>query len=180
MSRGIRFFTTIIMTFSYAESILCQARLVVFRYRMRFSERGRSQMEFPVYTSVRLVKGEDLNHHGTLYAGRTAEWFVESGFIAAASMTKPENIVCLKIHGMTFTRPIRKGELPVFSSRVVFTGETKIISLIEVNVSGKLAVRGFISFIHVDLDGKPLPHGLYYEPSTQEEIALHEEASKLG
>lgn len=136
-------------------------------------------MEFPIFTSVHLVKGEDLNHHGTLYAGRTAEWFVESGFIAAASMTKPENIVCLKVHGMTFTRPIRKGELPVFSSRVVMTGETKIVSLIEVKVLGKLAVRGFITFIHVDLEGKPLPHGLNFQPANAEETALYEEASQL-
>lgn len=136
-------------------------------------------MEFPTYTSVHLVKGEDLNHHGTLYAGRTAEWFVESGFIAAASMTKPENIVCLKIHGMTFTRPIRKGELPVFTSRVVLTGETKIVSLIEVRILGKLAVRGFITFIHVDLEGKSSPHGLDFVPVTPEDIALHEEAKKL-
>lgn len=126
-------------------------------------------MEFPVFTSVHLVKGEDLNHHGTLYAGRTAEWFVESGFIAAASMTKPENIVCLKIHGMTFSRPIRKGELPVFTSRIALTGETKIVSLIEVRVLGKLAVRGFITFIHVDLEGKSLPHGLDFVPHTDEE-----------
>jgi len=136
-------------------------------------------MEFPTYTSVHLVKGEDLNHHGTLYAGRTAEWFVESGFIAAASMTKPENIVCLKIHGMTFSRPIRKGELPVFTSRVVLTGDTKIVSLIQVSVLGKLAVRGFITFIHVDLEGKSLPHGLNFVPTTPEDIALNEEAKKL-
>jgi len=136
-------------------------------------------MEFPTFTSVHLVKGEDLNHHGTLYAGRTAEWFVESGFIAAASMTKPENIVCLKIHGMTFTRPIRKGELPVFKSRVVLTGGTKIVSLIEVKVLEKLAVRGFITFIHVDLEGKPLLHGLDFIPTTSEDIALNEEAKKL-
>lgn len=96
-------------------------------------------------------KGEDLNHYGTLYAGRTAEWFVESGFIAAASMTKLEKLVCLKKHGMTFSRPIHKVELPVFSSHIVLTGETKIVSLIEVRVTGKLAVRGFITFIHVDL-----------------------------
>jgi acyl-CoA hydrolase len=136
-------------------------------------------MEFPTYTSVRLVKGEDLNHHGTLFAGRTAEWFVESGFIAAASMTKPENIVCLKIHGMTFTRPICKGELPVFTSRVVLTGKTRIVSLIEVRILGSLAVRGFITFIHVDLEGKPLPHGLNFVPITPEDIALNEEARKL-
>ena len=33
----------------------------------------------------RLVKSEDLNHHGTLFAGRTAEWFVEAGFVSAAA-----------------------------------------------------------------------------------------------
>lgn len=137
-------------------------------------------MDFPVNTSTRLVKGEDLNHHGTLYAGRTAEWFVESGFIAAASMTKPENIVCLKIHGMTFTRPIRKGELPVFTSWVVLTGETKIVSLVEVHVHGKLAVRGFITFIHVDLQGKPIAHGLNFIPRTEKEKAIYEEALILG
>lgn len=136
-------------------------------------------MEFPIFTSVHLVKGEDLNHHGTLYAGRTAEWFVESGFIAAASMTKPENIVCLKIHGMTFSTPIRKGELPVFTSRVVLTGDTKIVSLIEVHVLDKLAVRGFITFIHVDLDGKPLPHGLDFVPMTPEDKILNDEAKLL-
>lgn len=136
-------------------------------------------MTIPVFTSVHLVKGEDLNHHGTLYAGRTAEWFVESGFISAASMTKPENIVCLKIHGMTFTRPIKKGELVTFTSRVVLTGETKIVSNIEVRAGGKVAVRGFITFIHVDLDGKPLPHGIHLVPETKEEKALYAEAEAL-
>lgn len=136
-------------------------------------------MEFPVYSSVHLVKGEDLNHHGTLYAGRTAEWFVESGFIAAASMTRPEHIVCLKIHGMHFTRPVHKGELVTFSSRVVLTGRTKICVYIEVSNRQQVAVRGFITFVHVDLDGKPLPHGLNFEPQTDEEKALNEEAKAL-
>ncbi|MFB3926434.1 MAG: acyl-CoA thioesterase, partial [Syntrophales bacterium] len=39
------------------------------------------------YIIHRQVKGQDLNHHGTLFAGRGAEWFVEAGLIAAASMT---------------------------------------------------------------------------------------------
>ena len=136
-------------------------------------------MENLQYTSMHLVKGEDLNHPGTLFAGRTAEWFVESGFISAASATKPENIVCLKIHGMTFTRPIRKGELVSFTSRIVLTGDTKLVSYIEVKASGKLAVRGFITFVHVDLEGKSLPHGLNFVPQTEEEIALNKEAQAL-
>lgn len=137
-------------------------------------------MDYPVYTTMRLVKGEDLNHHGTLYAGRTAEWFVESGFIAAASQTKPENIVCLKIHGMTFMRPIQKGDVVTFKSRIVLTGETKIVSYIAVMVREELCVRGFITFVHVDLTGKPLPHGLKYVPQTDEEKTLNEEAKALS
>lgn len=136
-------------------------------------------MGFPVYTSVRFVKSEDLNHHGTLYAGRTAEWFVESGFISAASQTKPENIVCLKVHGMTFTRAIKKGELVSFKSRIAKVGRTKIVSLIEVWVDNQVAVRGFITFVHVDANGLPMPHGLELVPATDEEKALYEEASSL-
>jgi hypothetical protein len=48
-----------------------------------------------------------------------------------------------------------------------------------VSVLGKLAVRGFITFIHVDLEGKSLPHGLNFVPTTPEDIALNEEAKKL-
>jgi acyl-CoA hydrolase len=63
-------------------------------------------MEIKTFISHRMVKGEDLNHHGTLFAGRTAQWFVEAGFIAAASLTHPKNILCLKIHGMLFKKPV--------------------------------------------------------------------------
>ena len=47
-------------------------------------------MGMPVYKTYHLVKGEDLNHHGRLYAGRNAEWFVESGFIAAETSEENE------------------------------------------------------------------------------------------
>ncbi len=62
-------------------------------------------MEPKEISYVRLVKSEDLNHHGTLFAGRCAEWFVEAGFIAVASVLPAENIVCMKIHGLEFSRP---------------------------------------------------------------------------
>ncbi len=136
-------------------------------------------MEIVTYTSSHLVKSEDLNHHGTLYAGRTAEWFVESGFIAAASMTRPENIVCLKIHGMTFSRPVKKGEIISFESKVVHTGKSRIVSYIRVRVGGQVVVEGFITFVHVDLEGKPLPHGVVITPVTQEDIDLQAKAREL-
>jgi acyl-CoA hydrolase len=126
-----------------------------------------------------VVMSGDLNHHGTLYAGRTAEWFVESGFIAAASLTKPENIVCLKIHGMLFSRPVHLGEIVCFDSRIVSVGRTRMIAFIETKVKGEVVISGFITFIHVDAQGHPLPHGLTVEAITDEEKDLQERAKNL-
>jgi acyl-CoA hydrolase len=85
----------------------------------------------------------------------------------------------VKIHGMTFSRPIRKGDLVAFNSRIVLTGETKMVSYIEVIVREKVSVNGFITFVHVDLDGKPQPHGLNFVPVSEDEIRLNLEAQQL-
>lgn len=138
-------------------------------------------MPIPIFVTHHLVKGEDLNHHGTLYAGRSAEWFVESGFIAAAGITRPENIVCLKIHGMTFTRPVRRGEVIRMESRVILTGKSRMVSFIQMKgrEPDDLIVQGFITFVHVDQEGKPLPHGIVITPETPEESDLQELARDL-
>ena len=136
-------------------------------------------MDIVTYTTQHLVKSEDLNHHGTLYAGRTAEWFVESGFIAAATLTKPENIVCLKIHGMTFTRPVRRGELVAFYSKIVHVGKSRLVSYIKVVASGQKVVEGFITFVHVDLEGHAMPHGLTIDATNPEDSELQEQAKRL-
>jgi acyl-CoA hydrolase len=131
--------------------------------------------------TMRLVKSEDLNHHGTLFAGRTAEWFVESGFIAAASLLNPQNIVCLKIHGMFFTKPAVSGDILKFSSKVVFAGNSSITSYIHVenNGSDKSLVDGFVTFIHVDENTRPSPHYLKITPVTEEDKYLYETAKNL-
>jgi acyl-CoA hydrolase len=138
-------------------------------------------MTIPSFTTYHLVKSEDLNHHGTLFAGRSAEWFVESGFTAAAAMTKPENIVCLKIHGMSFKRPVRLGEVIRFESKIIFAGRTKLV--VYIGMKGKedadQIVEGFITFVHVDREGKPLPHGITIEAETEEESHLQEQAKTL-
>jgi acyl-CoA hydrolase len=137
-------------------------------------------MDVITFNTMHLVKGEDLNHHGTLYAGRSAEWFVESGFIAAASITKPENIVCLKIHGMTFKRPVRKGEVIGFFSKIVLTGKSRLVSYIQMRSNAEVVVDGFITFVHVDADGHPIPHGIVIEASAAEDQALQETARTLS
>ena len=130
----------------------------------------------------RLVKGEDLNHHGTLFAGRSAEWFVEAGFIAAASALPAQNIVCLKIHGMTFTRPVRPGEIACFESRIVHTGRTSLKTYVRLKLRDReeSVLEGFITFVHVDENGKAQPHGLELELETEEDKALNQQAASLS
>lgn len=138
-------------------------------------------MKVKQFTTCRLVKGEDLNHHGTLFAGRGAEWFVESGFIAASSITSPESTVCVKIHGMVFTRPVKKGQLIRCESKVVFAGRTSLITYVKIllHPSDEFVVDGFLTFIHVDAQGTPIPHGVTIESATPEDLELQMQAKSL-
>lgn len=138
-------------------------------------------MAMQASVTCRLVKGQDLNHHGTLYAGRQAEWFVEAGFVAAASLTNPANIVCLNIHGMTFKRPVKKGEVITYESRIVLSTRTKLIAYVRLfSRSGiSIIVDGFLTFVHVDENGSPIPHGITVEADCPELLLLQEQAKKL-
>ena len=122
-------------------------------------------MKSKIFHLDRLVKSEDLNHHRTLYAGRCAEWFVEAGFIAVASVLPADHIVCLKIHGLTFTHPARSGDIVHFTSKIVEGGRTSLKVSVDLRLQGILEpiVNGMITFIHVNDLGQPEPHGLVLE-----------------
>jgi len=138
-------------------------------------------MKLKTHSICRLVKSEDLNHHGTLFAGKTAMWLVEAGFIAAASLTHPENIVCINVHGMLFKKPVKSGQIIRLESKVVLASRTRLVSYVKVldNISNQLCLDGFLSFVHVDLQGKPLPHGIVLEHNDPEDITLLEKAKAL-
>lgn len=129
----------------------------------------------------RLVKSEDLNHHSTLFAGRCSEWFVEAGFIAVASVLPPSNIVCLKIHGLTFTRPIGSGDIASFESKIVYTGKSSLKVYVALKHRGEREpiVKGFITFVHVNETGKAIPHGLTLDLTGSEDIELNRQAKML-
>ena len=55
-------------------------------------------MSFQTLVTNRFVKSEDLNHHGTLFAGRSAEWFIEAGLMAVSGILPADNIVCVKLN----------------------------------------------------------------------------------
>ena len=136
-------------------------------------------MDVIPYIVNHLVKSEDLNHHGTLYAGRSAEWFVEAGFISAASLVSPESIVCLKIHGMTFTCPVRPGSIVRYEGRVVYAGRSSLIANVRAMVADSCMSEGFITFVNVDKAGCASPHGITITPTSAEDIELQKRAKNL-
>lgn len=131
------------------------------------------------FITNRLVKNEDLNHHGTLYAGRSAEWFVEAGFIAAAALTRPENIVCLKVHGMTFIRPVQPGEVIAFESRIILAGRSTLHAHVRLLSKDDFVLDGFITFVHVDHEGRSQPHGIAVSTSDPEAQIVQERLKVL-
>ena len=140
------------------------------------------EMALEKIINYKMIKSEDLNHHGTLFAGRSAEWFVESAFIAAASKLNPKHIVCLKVHGLEFTHPMHLGHILGFESRIVHTGRTSLTVYSKVHEVKSLedkCLDGFITFCYVDENSKSTPHNLVINPETEEEIHLHDKAAEL-
>lgn len=132
------------------------------------------------YVTHRLVRSEHLNHHGTLFAGFGAQWFVESGFIAASKLLPAENLICVQLDNLHFQRPVKIGEVVCFNSRIVYAGKTSLVAYIKSNVdinedecSGSI-VDGFATFVHVDENTKSKPHNIELEASCEEDEMLIE------
>jgi|YelNatPaOPRAMG01_1025707.scaffolds.fasta_scaffold122606_1 acyl-CoA hydrolase len=130
-----------------------------------------------------LVKAEDLNHHSTLFAGKAAEWFVEATYIEAnLAYKKPENLVCLKIHGLKFTNPVKNGSIVNIKTSLAYTGKTSIMVYGKIYNALKpeeVMVEGFVTFISVDSDGRKQPHNITFTPKTEEEIEIYQKALEL-
>jgi acyl-CoA hydrolase len=141
-----------------------------------------SKMEVKKITTYKMVKSEDLNHHGTLFAGRCSEWFVEASFICAAASLDPHHIVCLKVHGLEFLHSVRLGNILSFESQIVHTGTKSLTiytSVSEQRNHDKELLDGFVTFCYVDANGKSQAHGLVIEPKTEREADLQQQAANL-
>ena len=83
---------------------------------------------------------------------------------------------------MCFNRPVRKGEVVRFDSRVVLTGRSRIVAHIQMKgtSSEDIVVDGFITFVNVDEQGHSLPHGITILPETPEEEEIQARAKALA
>lgn len=107
-----------------------------------------------------LVKNEDLNHHGTLYAGRITEWFVETGFMTAAACMVSDQLVCVKIHDMVFKHPVKAGSTVKLTGEVVQAGRSSLLVKVSLTAKEQEIVEGLATFVKVDENGKAIPHGI--------------------
>ncbi|WFA08666.1 hotdog domain-containing protein [Tissierella sp. Yu-01] len=130
----------------------------------------------------RLVKPQELNHHGTLFAGRMAEWFVENSFICAAKATgRPENIVCVNIHGLTFKTPANNGDIVDIESMVARVGRTSFTTYGRISKNGLETCEGYITFTFVDENNKPIPHNLVLDETDDPiELEIRRKALELS
>ena len=134
-----------------------------------------------IYETLHLVKGEDLNHHGTLFAARAAAWLVEAGFAAAAcEHGDTDEIVLRNLQNMSFSRPVKKGSVVKFESRVVYAGSSSLMVAVTAKdaMNGELAIEGYITFVTIDKDTKKKKqHSVVLDEALDtEELQLREKA----
>ncbi len=124
-------------------------------------------------TILRLIRTEDLNHHGTLFAGQMAKWVLEAGVITAARLIgRPEDIVCAQLNSMTFRKPVNNGDVVEIKSRIAYLGSSSIVvhSQILRNQEPSPVVSNMTTFVTVDKQNRPYAHGLSLP---EEYIAQH-------
>lgn len=138
------------------------------------------------YASSRLVTGQDMNHHDTLFAARMAEWFTEATFLGASNLYgkygEKDHLVAVEIHSMKFLGPSFNGDMIRFVSTGVKAGKTSLTvytKALRNNTEIKLA-EGFSTFVCIDGNKKKIPHNIVLdEPITEEEREIVEKFNKL-
>ena len=126
--------------------------------------------DLPTLTACHLVKSIDLNHHGTLFAGRMAEWVVEAGFMSARAALDclPEAIVCVAVDRLNFRRSVPKGSTVEIVGQAAHVGRSSVTIRIEANLceargGRELVTAGYATFVHIDSAGAKA-HGRQIKP----------------
>lgn len=136
------------------------------------------------YDTIHLVKSEDLNHHGTLFAARATAWLVEAGFATVAcEHGNTDEIVMRGLESMSFHRPVAKGAVVCFEGRVVHAGNTSLMVCVRAYdaITKQTAIEGFITFVTIDAQtqGKKEHHITLDETEDMEELQLRQKGARL-
>jgi len=139
-------------------------------------------MKLQPITLRHFVMSQDLNHHGTLYAGRCVEWMVEAGLIAACDAIRRIDVVCVHINDLYFRKPVQKGHQVEYTSTVCYVGRSSLVAYVRVQnvINGDFIVDGFFTYVNVDEEGLPLPHHLQLEADSDADRKLMKTASQYA
>ena len=138
------------------------------------------------FETSRLVTGQDMNHHDTLFAGRMAEWFAEATFMGASDFYgkygEAEHLVAVEIHSMKYLGPSFNGDMIRFISMGVKAGKTSLTVYTKAlrNDTDTKVAEGLVTFVCVDGDKQKIPHNIVFdEPETDEEKDIVEKFRKI-
>ena len=137
-----------------------------------------------IYETSHVVKGEDLNHHETLFAARATAWLIEAGFVTAScEHGNADEVVLRNLHNLSFVKPIKKGAIVKFVSRIVYAGATSLMVAVQAMdaMTEDIAVEAFITFVTIEQgSGKKMQHQVVLDEATDEvERALREKAQHI-
>ncbi len=128
------------------------------------------------FETFRLVTGQDMNHHDTLFAARMAEWFAEATFMGASDFYgkygEAEHLVAVEIHSMKYLGPSFNGDMIRFISMGVKAGRTSLTVYTKAlrNDTNIKVAEGFVTFVCINGDKQKIPHNIVLDkPETEEE-----------
>lgn len=107
-----------------------------------------------------LVLPNDANVLGNVLGGRVMHWI---DLAAATAAHKHCNSICVTaaIEGLSFLNPIKVGQLAHLEGRVVHTGNTSLMTKVDVYSEDmntgeiKKTSEAYLAFVNLDDNGKP-------------------------
>ena len=138
------------------------------------------------YETSRLITGQDMNHHDTLFAGRMAEWIAGASFMGASDLYgkygESDHLVAVEIHSMKYLGPSFNGDIIKFVTTGVQAGRTSITvytKALRNNTDIKVA-ECFVTFVCIDFEKQKISHNIVLgEPETEEEKEILEKFKKI-
>lgn len=131
---------------------------------------------------VQLVQPEDANPLGVAFGGKVVQWMDIAAAIAATRHAR-RPVVTASIDHLSFLAPIRIGDFVNIRAAVNYVGRTSMevgVSIESENpITGERhrTTRGYLTFVALDDNGKPMPIPPVV-PETQKEKERYEEAKR--
>ena len=129
-----------------------------------------------------LASPTDAGRSGNVSAGRVMEWVDKAGYACAVGWSG-RYCVTAYAGNVSFTRPVRVGDLVEAHARIVHTGTTSMHVLVTVSSGDpkhmelNQTTECLMVFVAVDEDGRPIAVNAW-SPSGDREVALNVDAQR--